>query len=126
MVSLTRALFSCSAGRSRIPELQLVGVRFASRSPGASAVLSQLSSRADTLQPDAGPRTGRTTVVGADQRVLASGSQVLLHDHRELKFLKQVTAAGIFGTLMSSSALAYGVALGGSTASCLGLVVQMT
>lgn len=52
------------------------------------------------------------------------GHQVLIHDHRDLKFLKTVTAGGLFATLMSSSAAAYAFAFALSPLQCGGLIFQ--
>lgn len=50
--------------------------------------------------------------------------QVLIHDHRDEKFLKQVTAGGLCATLMSSSAAAYAFAFHLTPLSCGGLIFQ--
>lgn len=62
-----------------------------------------------------------------DRGALGSGGgQVLIHDHRELKFLKQLSAAGIFAALMSSSGLAYAVSLDFGFTYVAGLFLQTT
>jgi len=73
----------------------------------------------------------RQRMVSADRSFLlgqrgstASGGQVLLHDFRDLTFLKRLTAAGIFGTCMSSSGLVYAITLNLGPAACGGLALQ--
>ncbi|CAJ1422334.1 unnamed protein product [Effrenium voratum] len=64
--------------------------------------------------------------ISVDRRFLkgASSRAVLLHDYRDVKFLKRISAAGIAGTLMSSSALAYAITLGMPTERCLMFAFQ--
>jgi len=70
---------------------------------------------------------GPTRMVGANRDFLSGTStqQVLLHDYRDIKFLKQATAIGVFCTLMSSSGLAYAVSFHMSAGACCGFVFQM-
>ncbi|CAE7636708.1 CLC-B [Symbiodinium microadriaticum] len=52
--------------------------------------------------------------ISADRRYLTGegGRMVLLHDYRDMKFLKRLSAVGMAASLMSSSGLAYAVSLG--------------
>ena len=51
----------------------------------------------------------------------------LIHseDYRDLKFLQRISAAGLFGTLMSSSGLAYALVLTWPVEHCLMFAFQM-
>ena len=51
----------------------------------------------------------------------------LIHseDYRDLKFLQRISAAGLFGTLMSSSGLAYAMVLTWPVEHCLMFAFQM-
>ncbi|CAE7549896.1 unnamed protein product, partial [Symbiodinium natans] len=70
--------------------------------------------------------SGEEDTISADRRYLTSGGgrRVVLHDYRDLKFLKRVSAIGVFGSLMSSSSLAYAVSLGWNAELCAFLVFQ--
>lgn len=46
-------------------------------------------------------------------------------DYRDLKFLQRISAAGLFGTLMSSSGLAYAMVLTWPVEHCLMFAFQM-
>ena len=46
-------------------------------------------------------------------------------DYRDMKFLQRLSAAALFGTLMSSSGLAYALSLGWPMEHCLFFVFQM-
>eukprot|EP00435_Cladocopium_sp_Y103_P052992 s1206_g16.t2 len=69
----------------------------------------------------------RAETIAVDRRFLAGeGSRmVLLHDYRDLKFLQRISAVALFGTLMSSSGLAYALALTWPVERCLMLAFQM-
>jgi len=101
--------------------------------PPRSNLLEQLEGGGDTHKLESPAlsgsfRTGggRLRVVTADRGFLATGraSEVLLHDYRDTRFLKRVSAVGVCGTLMSCSAVAYAVAFGLGSVSCGGLVLQ--
>lgn len=62
--------------------------------------------------------------VGAAGAPGSGGHLVVLHDYRDVSFLKKLTAGGIFGTLMSSSALAYAISMNLSLAACGFMFVQ--
>eukprot|EP00929_Paragymnodinium_shiwhaense_P097795 TRINITY_DN59399_c0_g1_i1.p1 TRINITY_DN59399_c0_g1~~TRINITY_DN59399_c0_g1_i1.p1 ORF type:complete len:355 (+),score=63.12 TRINITY_DN59399_c0_g1_i1:68-1132(+) len=65
--------------------------------------------------------------VASTDREFLSGvgaQQVLIHDYRDMKFLKRLSAIGIAGSLMSSSALAYAVSIGLAPVWCGLLVLQ--
>eukprot|EP00434_Breviolum_minutum_P007623 symbB.v1.2.006726.t4/scaffold402.1/size211320/20 len=66
-------------------------------------------------------------IISVDRRALAgeSSRMVLLHDYRDLKFLQRISAAGLFGTLMSSSGLAYAMVLTWPVEHCLMFAFQM-
>lgn len=49
---------------------------------------------------------------------------VLLHDYRDMKFLKRLSAVGMAASLMSSSGLAYAVSLGWPAEHCAFLAFQ--
>lgn len=112
------------------------------RGAAASGLLEQLR-RAGPQEPPQEPSRGSATrealptpalpsrlgrVAVADRDFLLAtaggGQQVLLHDYRDVRLLKRITAGGIFGALMSSSGLAYAVSINLSAAACGGLVLQ--
>lgn len=144
-------VLQAAAGRWRRPGFPLVLRCFASAdgdgSGGAGRLSSQLGSLASSQPaPRAAPTSPqqpakaqpskpkeRLRVVAADRSFLlgssasgagAGGHQVLIHDYRDLKYLKQVSAIGIASTLMSSSGLAYAVSMDLGAAMCGGLAFQ--
>ena len=58
---------------------------------------------------------------------LTPPKKTLIHseDYRDLKFLQRISAAGLFGTLMSSSGLAYAMVLTWPVEHCLMFAFQM-
>eukprot|EP00913_Durusdinium_trenchii_P033788 g31629.t2 len=87
--------------------------KFSQRAFSSKAWASQLGA-----DPDA---------ISVDRRFLAgeSSQMVVLHDYRDMKFLQRLSAAALFGTLMSSSGLAYALSLGWPAEHCLAFVFQM-
>lgn len=95
---------------------------------GSSRLLEQL--RGPATPASATPAHGNrpSLVVAADRNFLLAsaggGHQVLLHDHRNLTFLKRITAGGVFVALMSSSGLVYALTFDFGPAACAGLALQ--
>lgn len=108
VVLLRCGLHSCRPllGRSR---LRLLATRAGSE--GGARAEQLRGPPAPVAQRSSQP--SRVKMVSADRDFLLAlpgSQQILLHDYRDQKFLKQVSAAGLAGTLMSSSMLAYAVA----------------
>eukprot|EP00931_Biecheleriopsis_adriatica_P055573 TRINITY_DN32895_c0_g1_i1.p1 TRINITY_DN32895_c0_g1~~TRINITY_DN32895_c0_g1_i1.p1 ORF type:complete len:355 (+),score=64.38 TRINITY_DN32895_c0_g1_i1:30-1094(+) len=110
------------------PRCRLASSATTSRGTSRSSWAEQLGSDKN-LRSQAQPaaNSGSGQVLSANRSYLAGmggGRQVVLHDYRDVKFLKRVSAAGVAGTLMSSSGLAYAISLNMSPAYCAFLALQ--
>lgn len=102
-------------------------IAFAEHRPrgGIGGLAEQLKSAPATEQrPD---KPSSAAVVSADRNFLLANSgsgHIVVHDHRDLKFLRRVTAGGVAMTLMSSSGLAYAISLDLGALQCGGFALQ--
>eukprot|EP00933_Yihiella_yeosuensis_P026698 TRINITY_DN20763_c0_g1_i1.p1 TRINITY_DN20763_c0_g1~~TRINITY_DN20763_c0_g1_i1.p1 ORF type:complete len:374 (+),score=71.72 TRINITY_DN20763_c0_g1_i1:60-1181(+) len=102
---------------------------FATTSASSGSSSSAAGRFAGQLNDEPSSPSGLTTpqVLAANRDFLtgaAAGRQVLLHDYRDVAFLKKVTMIAVTGTLMSSSGLVYAISFGFSAAKCAFIATQ--
>lgn len=86
--------------------------------------LTARSSRAPSPRVVAADRSFLLGIEAVPGSGTGAQSLVVLHEHRDVDFLRRVSAVGLFGTLMSSSGLAYALSMGMSSAVSGGLALQ--
>eukprot|EP00930_Biecheleria_cincta_P057155 TRINITY_DN43129_c0_g1_i1.p1 TRINITY_DN43129_c0_g1~~TRINITY_DN43129_c0_g1_i1.p1 ORF type:complete len:338 (-),score=51.12 TRINITY_DN43129_c0_g1_i1:45-1058(-) len=113
--------------------LQGSGLRCGLQRWAATGAAASGTRKADVPTPSWAQQLGGNTpqesqVLAANRDFLLSGAgagrQVLLHDYRDVKWLKRISAAGLAGTLMSSSGVAYAVSFGMPLEYCGFLALQ--